>query len=387
MSKATNLSRGRATRLTMTSRRRGTSFYDRLEEARLRRQVVLANKTVAGSSPHLINSASPQSERADVEISTKGPTDEYSVSGQAEKPDNSMVLVNGDSDGPKLTPRADADDAFGQSWRLFFPGIALGFVLAIFLIGWASSPSDLMTPATEAQSLAAKRPAPRIRTATLKDGLIAGKSPLISHQISNLKDFVPAQDRPAAPKAEGWLLSTNVLAPAQIVPATVELPPLMDVAWPALHTGAPTVLSITPPARPKAADIQVTAGSTIAGLDIVLHVPNGVRQTDAQNLTTAATKAGFEIRKIRPASFSISQTNVRYFYKSNEIAARKLASAIDGRLRDFTEFEPLPDPGVIEIWLEGRGTSASRQEDSAERGGILRELSAELRRILRPIGG
>ncbi|MGI9393836.1 MAG: hypothetical protein ACR2OY_04260 [Boseongicola sp.] len=387
MSKATNSSRGRTKRQALSSRRRGTSFFDRLEEARLRRQVVLANKNVAGSSPHLVKSVGAQSERADSEIGTKGPAVEYLLRGQAEKSDNSIVVVNEDADNQKFAPQAETDAAFGQSWRLFFPGIALGFVLAIFLIGWASSPSDLISPAAEAQSLAATRPVPRTFTAALVQDTMIGESPVVTQQISVLTNFAPAKERPNPPNAEGWLISTNVMAPTQIVPATVELPPLIDVLQPARHAVAPTVLSITPPARPNSAELSTIATSVFPGLDIVLHIPNSARQKDADNLTIAANGAGFEFGSIRPAAFSISQTNVRYFHEDDQIAAQELASAVGARLRDFTDFQPLPEPGVIEVWLEGKGRTTIRREDSTERRGILRGLRAELRRVFRPAGG
>jgi hypothetical protein len=90
--------------------------------------------------------------------------------------------------------------------------------------------------------------------------------------------------------------------------------------------------------------------------NIVLHIPNGAQRSDATKLLGAAVGAGFEIADIQSAAFTISRTNVRYFHERDAQAARALASAIGGKFRDFTSFEPSPDPGVIEIWLEGEGT-------------------------------
>lgn len=62
-----------------------------------------------------------------------------------------------------------------------------------------------------------------------------------------------------------------------------------------------------------------------------------------------------------------------------------LAEGLGGLARDFTTFTPSPSLGVIEIWIEGRGGSATANEGSATARGLeadLRELRNSIQRAL-----
>ena len=61
-------------------------------------------------------------------------------------------------------------------------------------------------------------------------------------------------------------------------------------------------------------------------------------------------------------------------------AAAALADGIGATLRDFTDFEPSPPEGLIEVWLAGREVGGSGG-GSNQSGGALDQIGADLRRL------
>ena len=66
--------------------------------------------------------------------------------------------------------------------------------------------------------------------------------------------------------------------------------------------------------------------------------------------------AGFELSGTRAVSAIPSQRVVRYFRAEDAPAAARLAGRLgqDWALQDFQAYEPLPAPGVLEVWLPDR---------------------------------
>ncbi len=377
MGEATRSSRGRNTRPPVSSRRRGTSLYDRLEEARLRRHAVLANQKVADAAT---SANEPTIIRSESNI-----VDESSKQSATKRIDHSHAESTRGL--PLVAPPHRRADSLRPSWFLFFPGIAVGFVLALAIIGWTTPPRGSTTAVGAMETIDPTKRAPRAFAAKPTQIVSNGESPLVTYKVRPQAKIVLAPGDIDTPTAAAWPGSFKAKSPAQIAPATVELPPLIDAVPPERYMGPPFVLNKVPPARPDAIEPSAMEIPGYSRLDIVLHVPNQVRQSDAESLIVAATGAGFDIATIRPAAFTISRTNIRYFHDRDAVAAGALASATNGRLRDFTGFQPPPDPGVIEVWLEGRGTPAREQQDTAERPGIFEDLRAELRRIFRQTDG
>ncbi|MGI9393693.1 MAG: hypothetical protein ACR2OY_03535, partial [Boseongicola sp.] len=347
------------------------------EEARLRRRAVLASQKIARAAPAANDSGIFRSEFNELEAKS-----DWSAS---EEPDSGSTEL--EQSLPSAVPHNPTAKLTRSSWLLFIPGIAVGFVLAIVFIGWTASPNSPTTPVGVVETIDPGKRAPRALAANGGQNFSNGESPLVSYMVRPQARVIPAPDTIDPPAAAGWSSYFGAKSPAQVIPATVELPPLIDVSPPARFVGPPSVLSEVPPARPISAEPPAIAVPEISLLDIVLHVPTRARQSDAQELIAAATGAGFEIGTVRPAGFNISRTNIRYFHDSDAASAGALASAINARLRDFTDFRPPPDPGVVEVWLEGRGTPQRGQEDIAERRRIFQDLRTELRRIFRPTDG
>ena len=211
----------------------------------------------------------------------------------------------------ETTPGDDIDVAVGLSWRLVIPGIAVGFLLAVLTIVWSDASNVAVAP-----------------------------------------------DSPALSQVPDASISTSPLQPTQIVSIAAEPTPAVQPASPTPNANALFALSKVPPIRPRTLRTVPVQSAVFPVFNIVLHIPNGAQRSDATTLLGAAVGAGFEIADIQPAGFTISRTNVRYFHAKDAQAARALAGAIGGQLRDFTSFKPPPDPGVIEIWLKGEGTPA-----------------------------
>jgi hypothetical protein len=135
----------------------------------------------------------------------------------------------------------------------------------------------------------------------------------------------------------------------------------------------PLVLTSTPPVRQAIAAIETQIPPVVnPGLadatNVVLLVPAFVPQTEAEDAIATAATLGIPVDQTRRASVSISQTNIRYFHAEDAEAATILASGLGGIARDFTNFRPPPNPGVIEIWIEGQGGRTNNQGSSTVRG-------------------
>ena len=65
---------------------------------------------------------------------------------------------------------------------------------------------------------------------------------------------------------------------------------------------------------------------------------------------------GFELSGTRAVSATPSQRVVRYFRTEDAPAAARLAGRLGQgwALQDFRAYEPLPAPGVLEVWLPER---------------------------------
>ncbi|MEM9798291.1 MAG: hypothetical protein AAF919_17500 [Pseudomonadota bacterium] len=87
--------------------------------------------------------------------------------------------------------------------------------------------------------------------------------------------------------------------------------------------------------------------------------------------------------------FTISQTHVRYYHAADRPSAEALAALFDAEARDFTNFRPAPDDGLVELWLSGQGTQhraviRSRHSNSVSRQAArdLAQSRAAIRRFL-----
>lgn len=91
---------------------------------------------------------------------------------------------------------------------------------------------------------------------------------------------------------------------------------------------------------------------------VVLHHRAGsyAASEAAGAMATQVREAGFDLNDTRAVTATPSQRVVRYFHAEDAPAAARLAGRL-GRgwaLQDFRSYEPLPSPGLLEVWLPDR---------------------------------
>lgn len=157
----------------------------------------------------------------------------------------------------------------------------------------------------------------------------------VAFALPDIPSAVPAEAAPRIAMLEGsWPVSDAVPA----------------LTWPLAVTAgaAPADGTTEPPAAPE-------AGPAVVGSAVVyIHAPvtvGGDAVARAADRVAEATGLAVSVRE--PVTFKVSATNVRYFHEADRAAAADVAERLSARLRDFTSFEPAPDPGTIEVWLAG----------------------------------
>jgi len=90
---------------------------------------------------------------------------------------------------------------------------------------------------------------------------------------------------------------------------------------------------------------------------VVHHRAGSYAASEAAGAMAAQVReAGFDLNETRAVTATPSQRVVRYFHAEDAPAAARLAGRL-GRgwaLQDFRSYEPLPSPGLLEVWLPDR---------------------------------
>ena len=151
------------------------------------------------------------------------------------------------------------------------------------------------------------------------------------------------------------------------IPASSTNPPASGIS--------PTASSLDPeldrPLEPASAETDPPAAAPAPTPSfetrLVLFAPGAVSQGGLERLGRIAESSGFSDPALRRHAINVSETQVRFFHTSDREAAASAATAYGGRVRDFTGFNPKPDPGLIEVWIAGEGTSSGATSAGASR--------------------
>jgi hypothetical protein len=108
------------------------------------------------------------------------------------------------------------------------------------------------------------------------------------------------------------------------------------------------------PRAPRAESAAVPGGQQ----RVVMHHRAGsyAASEAAGAMASQVREAGFDLSETRAVTATPSQRVVRYFHAEDAVAAARLAGRL-GRgwaLQDFRSYEPLPTPGLLEVWLPDR---------------------------------
>jgi hypothetical protein len=123
---------------------------------------------------------------------------------------------------------------------------------------------------------------------------------------------------------------------------------------PSVTAPLPSPSPRTPRAEPRTETAAVPGGHQ----RVVLHhrVGSYAATEAAGAMASQVREAGFDLSETRAVTATPSQRVVRYFHAEDAVAAARLAGRL-GRgwaLQDFRSYEPLPSPGLLEVWLPDR---------------------------------
>lgn len=360
-------------------RARQMTVYDRLEDARRRRKELLAKGT--GPAPRTVPSHTASNKpTAPFRAEQSAPSVETA---QAPEP-----VIRAHAPDRTQHSKPEPNRTRGGYWSGLAQAMAAVAVIAVLIAVFRPFEGEPQATATAAapltpeplekapiaQSAEAERVfiVPRFTVSTTSPVPVPDLDPTplgltIAPLVSpTFKTVVSRLDTPSPGSLPSALLASDLPAPPE---ATF-----------------PLVLTSTPPARPGSTPPAASTGLADA-TNVVLLVPAFVPQASAEEAITAAAALGIPVDQTRRASVSISRTNIRYYHEEDAEAATILASGIGGIARDFTDFTPPPNPGVIEVWLEGRGGGgiSSSNQGSATVRGIEADLAALRNSIARAL--
>ena len=96
-----------------------------------------------------------------------------------------------------------------------------------------------------------------------------------------------------------------------------------------------------------------------APLKLTILVPSDAGLQAAEQIAEDVLARGHVLTRVQTVDMRISERNIRYFHAADRTEAARLAEAYGAELKDFTWFQPKPEPGTTELWLSGRGSAAA----------------------------
>jgi hypothetical protein len=178
-------------------------------------------------------------------------------------------------------------------------------------------------------------------------------------------------------------------APATTAFAVTPLPPGSALPDLAPQPAAPTRLAAASPADGLPAGLSATDGlrapnGSVAGalaklgpLHVQVHAPASLPEDELAKIAAILDQSGFANDDAIRVRMTIRESNVRFYHPEDAAAAGQVASLTGAVARDFTGYRPRPEPGTIELWLEGSSTRRARTADPI--GTILRDVRRALR--------
>lgn len=348
---------------------RPMTVYDRMEDARRRRHELLAKGN--GPAPRATPSLKALKEPATPP--NRKPPSEPIPHPHTEPITETLVATKTTSaPEPKLKPPKRAS---GGYWMGLIQAMTAIAIVAVLVAVFAARGAP---PEKSANSEAPPAPAP------IASEPVTAQTPIVA-EVALIADHVAQSTDPVAPTAPDSatlgpmiapfvspVFETNLARPSIPVP---DSPPLItdpEAGPPRPQSIPPLALTSTPPVRQTPAAETITPPIVNSGLaettNVVLLVPAFAAQAQAENAIETAAALGIPVDQTRRSNLSISQTNIRYFHSEDAEAATILASGLGGIARDFTNFTPAPNRGVIEIWIEGSGGTTSNQGTATARG-------------------
>ncbi|WP_164721658.1 LytR C-terminal domain-containing protein [Silicimonas algicola] len=149
---------------------------------------------------------------------------------------------------------------------------------------------------------------------------------------------------------------------APVQRAEVEAPQIAPLALPGMSTvpsrgGPATLISAALSAEPPKAKEPVPAFKRARPMDLRVFVPNLAPAGTMQDVQDRIVRSGYVVTDASDVPHSISQTQVRYYQRAYRDQAEALAEALGARPRDFSDRSGTATEGVVELWLAGDGAA------------------------------
>lgn len=131
--------------------------------------------------------------------------------------------------------------------------------------------------------------------------------------------------------------------------------------------GAPQTILADPVADPITSSgplgLPLAAAGTLpdalASRQVTVMAPESIAEADLTAMVAGLQDAGTRLGGTERVSFKVSKSHVRFYHDGDKSAAEALAARIGGDARDFTTSDINPPEGLIELWLEGSGTTVT----------------------------
>ncbi|MBT8458829.1 MAG: hypothetical protein HKP37_08805 [Boseongicola sp.] len=375
MSNRTNPNFGPRSGGEAPKRARQMTVYDRLEDARKRRRELLAKGDGPDPRPLAIHRASNETTTPTQRAAPPVPPPETIAEPLA------PVIAETPARNIHLKPTRNA----GGYWMGLAQAMAAVVMIAVLIAVFRPFGNE---PELQPIAAAPLTPEPAVSAPTVPEPIAAIEPavPDISVTTTGPNQLVALE-----PTALGLTIAPLISPSFEVVRTSLntsepdEIPFVLNPNGAPISplSTAPVALTTTPPIRPTTQTAPANPQLAEA-TNVVLLVPDYVPQENAENAIAAAAALGIPVDQTRRATVSISRTNIRYYHEEDAEAATILASGIGGIARDFTDFTPPPSPGVIEVWLEGRGGSSSNRGSATARG-IEADLAALRNSIARAL--
>ena len=119
----------------------------------------------------------------------------------------------------------------------------------------------------------------------------------------------------------------------------------------AQRPASPTTLGQPGDALPFSCDACTSTAPGAATTAITIHVTQGQQQPALAAMLDALQSAGFGAVTPTTEDLGVQSNQVRYYYPQDARAAQVVAELTRSELLDLSWFRPLPEEGVIEVWL------------------------------------
>jgi len=113
----------------------------------------------------------------------------------------------------------------------------------------------------------------------------------------------------------------------------------------------PTVgVAVSPRPMPRPGEDQAAVSGPAR---VVIHAPNTIADTDVSAFAQGVEGAGFRVATTGRPGVTVATNHVRFYHEADRATAERLAGLIGAAPRDFTEYQPAPEAGLVELWLAG----------------------------------